>query len=810
MTRENGSITVAVMSGGILLSAWLTLLEFWIPYRKDWIARREEIFDNVLYLALVQTTFAKGLEYLWQKHSPTLHVNWPQNPIVLLVCMVLIGELGRYWIHRLAHRVPLFWKFHSIHHSPNRLHWWNTGRFHFLEKALQMGTESLLFFTLGIPVRMIGAYYLLYSVQGLLQHVNIDLKFGVLNYLISSVEQHRWHHSQDIQESNSNFGNKLSIYDLLFGTYFLPRGREVQKIGIVGVSGQGQFLAEVFSPFRTPDPAPRSLWLRFLGRLIQLRTQLYGKKTWNRLQALSQEEDFGQAKLLKDIIETHRHTEFAQHLGLNSIQSVDEFRKQIPILDYEFLRTWIDRQDAHGKGILNQTMPLFYATTSGTTGKPKFIPVTPETLAYFKESQNLWLYLASLESSDFLMGQFVSITGLAVEGHMPSGIPYGSTSGQIIANFPKIFRSKYIIPAFVFGFSPELKYLTLLRIILQSPNVTFLVTANPSTLIQLEKILNEKVLEFSRDLLSGEFHRLSSVLDPQDRKALARSLKPQPAMGKLLSEYSKAKRHIPLALIFPHLKMLSTWRSGSCKIAFERIRASFPTSVRHHDPGLLASEFRGTIPIFDDRAAGIPNLSEVFFEFRNKDESGDYRGLHQIKKGEEVLLFITTRSGLFRYKMNDIVKVVDFHGKLPLLEFVQKAKGVTSITGEKLYESQVHLALEATRKELRIPAAFYLLLADEHQSRYSLLIEEVAQDRLSEVLDHHLGQINCEYKAKRMSSRLGQIEVIPMTEGFQKSYLQHLVLSGQRESQLKVQHLQYMKEFNFKWELYLRNATRSA
>ena len=75
-------------------------------------------------------------------------------------------------------------------------------------------------------------YLVFYGINGFFQHSNINVKFGFLNYIISSSELHRWHHSEIPRESNGNYGNNLIIWDVIFGTWFLPKDRSVKEIGL--------------------------------------------------------------------------------------------------------------------------------------------------------------------------------------------------------------------------------------------------------------------------------------------------------------------------------------------------------------------------------------------------------------------------------------------------------------------------------------------------------------------------------------------------------------------------------------------------
>jgi sterol desaturase/sphingolipid hydroxylase (fatty acid hydroxylase superfamily) len=128
-----------------------------------------------------------GLSDLTGPHSALAH-HWPARAGVL---MVLLVDLMRYWVHRLAHTNPTLWRLHAVHHSPDKLYWLNTARFHPLEKALHFCFDSMPFILLGVNEYVLAFYFVCYAVNGFYQHSNVHLRFGLLNYL-SALLNCRW------------------------------------------------------------------------------------------------------------------------------------------------------------------------------------------------------------------------------------------------------------------------------------------------------------------------------------------------------------------------------------------------------------------------------------------------------------------------------------------------------------------------------------------------------------------------------------------------------------------------------------------
>ena len=96
---------------------------------------------------------------------------------------------------------------------------------------------------------MLSLYFVLHASKGFLRHSNLDVRLGLADRLISGPELHRLHLSLDPKQSWSNFGNKLSIWDLIWGTYLDPANQSVSALGIEEDQGQAPFLEQLRKPF---------------------------------------------------------------------------------------------------------------------------------------------------------------------------------------------------------------------------------------------------------------------------------------------------------------------------------------------------------------------------------------------------------------------------------------------------------------------------------------------------------------------------------------------------------------------------------
>jgi sterol desaturase/sphingolipid hydroxylase (fatty acid hydroxylase superfamily) len=177
---------------------------------------------------------------------------WPKSwPLLLQIGFGLVlGEFGTYWLHRLQHGTNLLWRLHAVHHSAERLYWLNSSRNHPIDVMLIVAITVIPSYIIGAPKTVITLVLVFGAIHLMLQHSNIDMRLGPLNWIFSMSEVHRWHHSRRLAESNANYGLVLLIWDLVFGTFYYPRYRS-PSIDI-GLADRTDFPSSYWGQFTSP------------------------------------------------------------------------------------------------------------------------------------------------------------------------------------------------------------------------------------------------------------------------------------------------------------------------------------------------------------------------------------------------------------------------------------------------------------------------------------------------------------------------------------------------------------------------------
>ncbi|HEY8514784.1 MAG TPA: sterol desaturase family protein [Candidatus Binatia bacterium] len=245
-----------------------------MPYTDTWLRSHGDVATDVAHVAVSGVTVAQlvrptldAIAVVVAGWLAALGVGgwvtlWPTSwPLVAqLALALLVAELPQYWLHRLQHEHETLWRFHAVHHSAPRLYFLNAARFHPVDIALLYTVGYVPLIALGCPEQVLALFLLFDGVFGMLQHANLDVRLGPLNRVFSMAEPHRWHHSRELVEANTNYGSNLTVWDVVFGTYYLPP--DVSPPTDVGIPDMPRFpsgyLGQLAAPFRWRDVKQRS------------------------------------------------------------------------------------------------------------------------------------------------------------------------------------------------------------------------------------------------------------------------------------------------------------------------------------------------------------------------------------------------------------------------------------------------------------------------------------------------------------------------------------------------------------------------
>ena len=228
------------------LAVWLLALSaVFVPLERLFALHRQAIFRRQAGIDLGYF-FLNGLLPGLVLSAPLSFLAWATHgllpagmqeavaawPLWLRVAAALLaGEIGYYWAHRWAHKIPFLWGFHAIHHSAEQIDFLVNTRAHPVDLVFTRMCSLVPLYALGLanPLRptdgIIPALVLLTGVVwGFFIHANLRWRFGPLEWLITTPGFHHWHHTLSAPRDR-NYASMLPWLDLIFGSHYLPKGQ---------------------------------------------------------------------------------------------------------------------------------------------------------------------------------------------------------------------------------------------------------------------------------------------------------------------------------------------------------------------------------------------------------------------------------------------------------------------------------------------------------------------------------------------------------------------------------------------------------
>lgn len=547
--------------------------------------------------------------------------------------------------------------------------------------------------------------------------------------------------------------------------------------------------------------------------MITMALTIAGRKEKRALDKAARDCKATEEATLRTILDYAKDTEwgkahnYSQILASKTSEELFAAWQKNKPTDYEDLRPFIDRHKMGEENLLFPGKPMMYATTSGTTAEPKWIPITtPYCENIYSRMTRLWLYTFIMHRPKVYYGKTLSIVGKSVERYAPDGTPCGSVSGVTRDDCPGFIRAIHSSPMTVFGIEDyAARYYVLMRTAIEQ-NVTVFITANPSTVLEMQNNLREYFDDYVDDIEHGTLsHKVN--IPPDIRQDLEPLYKPNPKRAEELRTIKKAHPEMLPKHYWPNFMFLTTWKLGNTAVYADKFKGWFPEGTLHQEFGYFASECRFGL-VMNGGDDTVPFAHFHYFEFTPaydvNDKNPHFLQLHELEEGKRYCVYITTLAGLYRYNMNDIVECTGHYGTIPTLQFIQKTNGIVSMTGEKLHERQFIAAVGEAQKTTGLEVRFYAGFADILNSVYQMYFEftrdGVTQDQVdsfAKCVDDGLKRVNIEYKAKRDSFRV-------------KAPLAHLLRKGAFEEYKGWAMRGTGRDGQFKMTLLMQDETKHA
>jgi hypothetical protein len=488
-----------------------------------------------------------------------------------------------------------------------------------------------------------------------------------------------------------------------------------------------------------------------------------------------------QHRILRSYLARHGDTAFGRAHGFDAIQSAADFQKAVPLRRYDEYVPWIDRIRAGEPGVLTADPVERLVPSSGSTAAVKLIPYTAQLRAEFARGLAAWIADVFTRFPKARCGRaYWSISPMAsFAPRPPSAVPIGfeDDASYVGGAFRRAVQATLAMRPEVAALRDiaSFRYATALEL-LRAPDLALISIWHPSFLSLLLESATAHWESLVADVRSGG---ATGALSAESSAVF--EARPQPRRGAQLAEIGPGR----FAAVWPRLALLSCWADAHAAEPAARLARAFP-GVPLQPKGLLATEAFMTLPLAHGGQEGWPlALTSHFFELL--DDAERPRLAHEVRAGDECALVVTTGGGLYRYRMQDRVRVVGFVGRTPSLRFLGKEDSVSDRVGEKLDERFVSAVLHgalSTAGDIR----FSMLAPDyrDHKLGYTLYIEGATPDVATRLaaMESELAK-NPHYRYARELGQLAPLRAFLIERGGDAVYMQRRSERGQRLGDIK-------------------------
>lgn len=470
---------------------------------------------------------------------------------------------------------------------------------------------------------------------------------------------------------------------------------------------------------------------------------------------------------------THRFAEIAQD------PTGRAFRHTVPLSRYEDYAEAIARMERGEKGVITAEDLLFFAVSSGTTGRPKLVPTTKKHHGFtFKYMGTVVQGVISrhLHPSSSTDRGIDLMTFSGEQKYAPGGTPIGGATAEAVRRMARIVPHLWNSPIEVYTLDhqPSAWYLHALYGLHNRRN-QFVEAVFASHLLEWFRSIEKRWDELLSDVEHGTIAPDLEIEDTLRARVIADN-PPNPKRAEQLRAATRDGFDRVIPRIWPHMSHAMTITSGSFATYLPGLRR-YLGDVPIYSPSYGATESFIGVGLWPDRPHRYVMATDPsYFEFIPADLAGQSQpstvDMAGVETGERYELVITNHAGLYRYRLGDVVTVVERLGETPVIEFAHRLGTQFDLVGEKTSEDQLAAAIGELSKTLPSEIHDYTTAEDVEASpaRYVVYVEcelpnSVSIVELAETFDEKLQEANPVTSGFRQNGLLGRPRLAILAPG---------------------------------------------
>lgn len=523
---------------------------------------------------------------------------------------------------------------------------------------------------------------------------------------------------------------------------------------------------------------------------------VYGGIARKRYLTQSSDVDKISEKLLMNLLQKNRNTEIGKKYDFANIKSIKEYQDKVPYTTYEDYTEYIDRMAKTGEQNLITAEHIgFFAKTSGTTGVTKRIPVVDKTYkSYLKCVSSYFTILTKLMKENGIhTGKGLNTVENETE-ITEGGIREGFISSYALSKM-NVVQPTICIPKEIDGYGDniDMKYIKA-RYALQDPDLIYLMSIFMSTMSDLMKYIFDNYQMLVNDIRTGTIDKDVDI-PVELRQKLEQKLKPDPKRAdQLLKIFLNEPDKGIIRKIWPKMLLVVAIGTGEFAPFTEKMRYYCGDKVTFSFGLYAASEAIMAYATEPEDEDFLMVTDSGFFEFLPADDENARPLLsHELEKGKLYEIIITSASGLYRYRIKDVIRVTGFVGKNPKIQFAYRKQQLINITGVKLTAEHITTAIKGFETELGVRVLDYSLYADTDFAPWRIIafmefdepVDEKDRGIVREIFDQELTKVNAEYGRMLKIGECSPCAVCSVKKNTYNEYRKQKVKNGASDNQVK-------------------------
>lgn len=527
-----------------------------------------------------------------------------------------------------------------------------------------------------------------------------------------------------------------------------------------------------------------------------------GEESLKRLRESATKANRIQSELLLSLLESNKDTTYGKKYGFAEICSPEMYQQMVPLSNYEDYDGYIRDMLSGAPAVLTAKPPVYYCISSGSTGGPKYLPVSEADLwmhyfgIYGTVFGMVWEYYHDKSETE-LFGKILQ-TGEFVNTYTETGVMKGIRSSAVyqwLDRNGEFDARNYTVPKEVL-FPSELVDLTYIkaRFALAEQDVTAIHSVFIHHVIGLMQYIEKHWDTLLTDMEHGTVDA-SIPLSTAWRRKVKGWLPPNPARAAELRQLDKENLadHM-IRKLWKNIRYIMAI-GGRTMERYTEQYANYAADIPTHHFVYGASEGMMGVASGVNRPNSYILLPQVgFFEFIPQNDMGDDKFTRplfcsEVQVGETYELVYTNLSGLYRYRMKDVLRIEGFYGETPIVSFCYRKNLILNISDEKTNVEQLEYAIREFEQNSGLSITDYCVQEDYSQTlgRYLCYIEcdaKVGEINSAE-FDSCLCRANYGYWGCRRFGQIEQAKLTYLKPGAFARYKESLAKKGYETGQNK-------------------------